>query len=66
MHRPMLRALKLNDDEISLADVVSDASPDVEGIETPLAWHTRQSMQLVPSRFLLGYWSDVSPDIEGI
>ena len=34
MHRPMLRALKLNHITVDDAVKQSDASPDVEGIET--------------------------------
>ena len=34
MHRPMLRALKLDNEADAKANDQSDASPDVEGIET--------------------------------
>ncbi len=56
MHRPMLRALKLTT-KFGFNDFTeSDASPDVEGIET--------------SPVLIGIHkkpkSDASPDVEGI
>ena len=56
MHRPMLRALKQQLHQCFIICFVSDASPDVEGIETldhltlPESWDQ----------------SDASPDIEGI
>ncbi len=34
MHRPMLRALKLGVEVVAVLPLWSDASPDVEGIET--------------------------------
>ena len=40
MHRPMLRALKpLTTSWVKSTRLVSDASPDVEGIETPPHTH---------------------------
>ena len=56
MHRPMLRALKLHTLQRGETRLKSDASPDVEGIETPIPEH------VIP----LQTWSDASPDVEGI
>ncbi len=55
MHRPMLRALKLLKHNNSPFKRTSDASPDVEGIET--TW-IRAGASIVVS--------NASPDIEGI
>jgi hypothetical protein len=48
MHRPMLRALKLETPNLESRHVTSDASPDVEGIEThrPSSSHGPQKCQM--------------------
>ena len=51
----MLRALKLSLDDVTDILAESDASPDVEGIETCLHFFPFQ-----------GIMSDESPDVEGI
>ncbi len=56
MHRPMLRALKLSSMHENHPELSSDASPDVEGIETPAWAHAWERLPL----------SDASPDVEGI
>ncbi len=47
MHRPMLRALKLESSLAAKSAVLSYASPDIEGIETPYLLIPQRTIQFV-------------------
>ncbi len=79
MHRPMLRALKLASEADDFTFAVSDASPDVEGIETTPVDESSSNAECQMHRPMLRALklclsqcvvellrSDASPDVEGI